>query len=107
MLCYTAAEDCGGNYTEESGTIDYPPGDSNYGKDEHCVWNVQLPDSDDRIVVNVTEFQIEDDSTCAYDYLEVSIYPYLPGNLTRMLMSELYFSQTLNETTKVCFCMHK
>ena len=74
MLLFAAVENCGGRYTEESGTIDYPPGDSNYGKDEYCVWHVQLPDSSSRIAVNVTEFNVEYKSICDDDYLEASIY---------------------------------
>ena len=72
-VCYTATDACGGNYTEESGTIDYPPGDSNYGYNEYCVWRVQLPDSSSRISVNVTEFNLQNHSNCINDYLMVSI----------------------------------
>ena len=68
MLCYTAAEDCGGNYTQNSGTIDYPLVNSSYGY-EYCVWRVQLPDSSSRIAVNVTGFHQADG-----DYLKACIY---------------------------------
>ena len=74
MSCYTAAEECGGNYTQDFGVIDYPLGNSTYGNNERCVWNVQLTDSDERISVNVTELEIELSSSCSFDALEVSIY---------------------------------
>ena len=83
MLCFTAAEVCKRFYLQESGTIDYPSGNSNYENNEHCVWNVQLPDSDKKIVVNVTEFNVEYQLSCENDYLEVSICTYLPGILIR------------------------
>ena len=72
ILCYSAAEDCGGSYTEESGTIDYPPGDSNYGYNEICMWVLKLPDSSKRIFVNVTKFDLQNHTSCDLDFLEAS-----------------------------------
>ena len=73
-LSFTAAESCGGVFDQESGTIDYPPGNSNYGYNEFCTWIVILPDPSKRVAVNVTEFNVEDHITCENDYLKVSIY---------------------------------
>ena len=74
MSCYTAAEECTGNYTLDFGTIDYPLGNSTYGNNESCEWNVQLPNFGNRIFVNVTELEIESCPNCRCDALEVSIY---------------------------------
>ena len=73
MLCYIAEENCGGRYDVESGTIDYPLGNSTYENDRYCVWNVQLPESSKRIALNVTDFDIADHLSCSYNYLKVSI----------------------------------
>ena len=73
MLCFTAAESCGGVFEQESGTIDYPPGDSNYGYNEFCTWLVILPDSSNRISVDVTEFNLQSHPSCSLDFLEASI----------------------------------
>ena len=74
VLCYTGAESCGGVFEQESGTIDYPPGDSNYGYNEFCTWLVILPDPSKRVVVNVTEFDVYYYPKCDYNYLRVSVY---------------------------------
>ena len=84
MLLFAAVENCGGRYTEESGTIDYPPGDFNYGYNEYCVWHVQLPDSSSRIAVNFTEMELGYDLDCDYEHLKVSIYTY--SNILAILL---------------------
>lgn len=71
MLCYTAAEECGGNYIQNSGTIDYPLGNSSYGNNEYCVWSIQLLNSTKRMIVNVTHLDL---GFYCNDYLEASIY---------------------------------
>ena len=104
MLCYTEAEECGGRYTQESGTIEYPPGDSNYGYNEYCVWHVELTDSSSRIAVNVTEFQLGSD--CSYDYLAASIYTYIPGILIRTNVRKQFLVKKVLELLECVSSVH-
>ena len=89
MLCFTATESCGGVFEQESGTIDYPPGDSNYGYNEFCTWLVILPDPSKRVVVNVTEFNLQNHTSCYLDFLEVSIYTYVPSKFIKIINLEI------------------
>ena len=93
MLYYAAEKNCGERYTNGSGTIEYPIGNSSYRNNEYCVWHVQLPDSEDRIVVNVTEIDLGNDFFCDYDYLTVSIYSMynIPEILLRTIKSRIKF----------------
>ena len=74
MLCFTAAENCEEIFEQESGTIDYPLGGTNYGYNEYCLWVLVKKDPSSAIFVEVTEFNVEHHPTCDSDYLKVSIY---------------------------------
>ena len=100
ILSYTAAEECGGNYTQESGTIDFTPGESYYKHIEYCVWHVQLPDSGSRIVVNVTDFNL--DYSCDNGNLEASIYLYRPEIFDGIWQLEAHQCYKAAEATRVC-----
>lgn len=73
MQCCVDPYICGGTYYQDNGAIDFPLGNVPYRNNERCEWNVRLPDSGERISVNVTDMWIENHSTCGYDSLEVSI----------------------------------
>ncbi|KAH3857059.1 hypothetical protein DPMN_099656 [Dreissena polymorpha] len=65
----TCAE-CGGVLTDPFGVITSPYFPSHYSNDVECTWIINAPEGY-QINVNFTDFALEDDSNCDYDYLEL------------------------------------
>ena len=64
--------ECGGTLNSLSGTLTYidRDGDGYYDRDRSCFWTINaLPEN--IIVVSVTEMELQPDSLCNKDYLEV------------------------------------
>lgn len=61
---------CGGIYTSESGTLQSPNYPNNYEGDRSCEYDIIAPQGK-VIVLNVVDFEIEQHSTCEFDYLQI------------------------------------
>ena len=62
---------CGGHLTESSGTILSPGYPANYPHNQICSWVISIP-SGNTITFLPSTIDIEQHSSCAFDYLEVS-----------------------------------
>ena len=66
-----ATTSCGGNFFTDSGIIrspGYP--NTNYPHQRDCVWLIEVQNGR-QIVLNVTHFELENNSNCRFDYLEI------------------------------------
>ena len=69
-LCFVG---CGGVIIRSEGTLtspNYPISD--YPSDALCEWHVSVPSG--RMLLNITDLEIEYHSSCDYDYVSVSCY---------------------------------
>lgn len=73
QIHYTVVEGipgCGGTYTESSGEIASPLRNGVYPKNLICHYVIRLP-KDNHIAITFNSFDLEDSSTCMFDYVEV------------------------------------
>ncbi|XP_056646391.1 cubilin [Diorhabda sublineata] len=61
---------CGGNYFTTSGVIKSPRYPEYYPTNRECTWTINVPPGQ-QIMLNVTDFNIENYSGCRYDWLEI------------------------------------
>lgn len=62
------------NYTSSDGVLTSPNWPSNYEDFTHCIYMLSVgSDSGSKIILNITEYDIEGHSSCTYDYLEVDL----------------------------------
>lgn len=61
---------CPGTYNEAENKIDSPNFPRNYGNNNDCEWNIQVPVGK-RIQLRFTTFDLESESNCGYDWLNV------------------------------------
>lgn len=61
---------CGGTFTASNGEFGSPMKDGSYPKNLMCDYVIRLP-KDSRISITFRTFQLEDASTCMFDYVEV------------------------------------
>ena len=64
---------CGGtplDITATGGTITSPNFPNNYGNDQVCIWRITVP-SGSLVQLSFTALELEDHSTCNYDFVEV------------------------------------
>lgn len=61
---------CGGIFTAESGTISSPNYPNNYEGDRSCEYDIIAPQGK-IIILNVLDFDIEQHSSCEFDYLQI------------------------------------
>ena len=66
---------CGEHLTRDSGVIQSPNYPLQYYHNADCEWTIEV--SEGVIEVLVTNIDIEDQSSCSHDYLEVLYYPRL------------------------------
>lgn len=64
---------CGGTFTDSDGEFGSPLKDGSYPKNLICHYVIRLP-IDNRISVTFKSFQLEDNSACMFDYVEVLCY---------------------------------
>lgn len=62
---------CGGIFQATSGEIHSPNYPQHYGNKADCSWLIQV-DSSHRVLLNFTDFDIEDHHSCYYDNVAVS-----------------------------------
>ena len=72
-VCISAQANCGGRLNLTDGIIISPNYPNNYDHRGDCVWVITVPNSNAKISLNFTDFDMESSSTCSFDYLEVSI----------------------------------
>ncbi|XP_077993791.1 cubilin-like [Glandiceps talaboti] len=65
----TSIEECGGDLTNPSGTFSSPNYPGQYAHSRVCEWRITVT-SGHRITLTFTDFNIEQSSTCSYDYVE-------------------------------------
>lgn len=63
--------ECGGELTTPSGAIQSPNYPGYYAHSRLCTWKITVPQGR-RITLNFDDFNIESQSLCAFDYVEVS-----------------------------------
>lgn len=63
---------CGGDLTEEYGSISSPGFPGKYPPDRDCYWNINVPPGK-RIVLHFISLSIEKHPNCSFDYLEVTL----------------------------------
>ena len=61
---------CGGEYHSTYGVIRSPGWPSNYGHSRECTWKIQVPVGQ-QIMLNFTVFDMENHTSCNYDFLEI------------------------------------
>ena len=61
---------CGGNYFAETGMIQSPLFPEHYPPNKDCVWTINA-ENNHQIHLNFTFFQIENQTRCDYDFLEI------------------------------------
>ena len=66
---YLSFVGCGGALVGASGKFTSPNYPSNYPGVAECVWTITVPSGN--IYINFTDFEMEFDSRCAFDYVEV------------------------------------
>lgn len=66
---------CGGIYTADSGIISSPNYPNNYEGDRNCEYEIRAP-MGKVIVLNILDLDIEQHSTCDFDYLEIFNGPF-------------------------------
>lgn len=69
IMCLTAKE-CGGVLTEPQKTIQSPGFPEEYQDEQICYWHIRVR-LGQRIHLRFLEFDVEDDTACLADYLEV------------------------------------
>ncbi|XP_060075561.1 cubilin-like [Ylistrum balloti] len=67
--------DCGGILTQDNGVITSPNYPNLYNHSDSCAWIIQAPEGV-RVNVQFTNFDIENHSSCVFDYLEILNGPY-------------------------------
>ncbi|XP_029048305.2 cubilin isoform X2 [Osmia bicornis bicornis] len=65
-----ASKVCGGHYVKLTGVVTSPNYPNKYPSRKECVWILEAPNKQ-RVILNVTHFELERHSTCAFDYLEI------------------------------------
>lgn len=68
-MCLTAKE-CGGVLTEQQKTIQSPGFPAEYQDEQICYWHIRVR-LGQRIYLRFLDFDVEDDTACLADYLEV------------------------------------
>ncbi|XP_066304568.1 enteropeptidase-like [Branchiostoma lanceolatum] len=66
--------DCGGAYTQDSGVIEL----LNYGNNQDCRWTITVTEGK-FVHLEFTQFDIEEDSSCDYDYVVIYDGPDVTG----------------------------
>ena len=61
---------CGGSFTTPNGILTSPSYPDNYPNNADCVYTISQP-TGTAIVLTFYSMDIEDDSSCDYDYLEI------------------------------------
>ncbi|KAF4532440.1 hypothetical protein B566_EDAN014445, partial [Ephemera danica] len=61
---------CGGTYYVSTGVLRSPLYPSKYPQNLHCVWVIEVPVGQ-KIQINITDFELEADNNCQFDYLEI------------------------------------
>ncbi|XP_061178089.1 cubilin-like [Saccostrea echinata] len=66
----SAGPQCGGQFTSSEGVVTSPNFPSPYNHRSECVWTITVP-AGDTITLTFTTIDIEFDTTCGYDFVEV------------------------------------
>ena len=66
-----ADDECGGSYSSSFGVLMSPNYPEAYSHDEFCVWIIIVNDTD-RVTFTMMELDLEDDTDCRLDYVEVT-----------------------------------
>lgn len=61
---------CGGHYLKSTGVIKSPNYPDDYPNSKECVWIIEAQNRY-RIILTVDHFDMEDHSSCSFDYLEI------------------------------------
>ncbi|KAG1661332.1 Cubilin [Nymphon striatum] len=61
---------CGANYFTDSGVIKSPNFPNYYPHHRNCIWNIKVKEGH-QIMLNVTDFHLENNTDCKYDFLEI------------------------------------
>ncbi|KAF4532444.1 hypothetical protein B566_EDAN014449, partial [Ephemera danica] len=61
---------CGGTYYVSTGVLRSPLYPSHYPHNLHCVWVIEVPVVQ-KILLNITDFELEADNNCQFDFLEI------------------------------------
>uniref|UniRef100_A0A3B5BET6 TNF alpha induced protein 6 n=1 Tax=Stegastes partitus TaxID=144197 RepID=A0A3B5BET6_9TELE len=70
VLVFPTAKECGGVLTEQQKVIQSPGFPDEYQDEQICYWHIRVR-LGQRIRLNFLEFDVEDDTACLADYLEV------------------------------------
>ncbi|XP_069122184.1 cubilin-like [Argopecten irradians] len=65
-----SSSSCGGDFTAESGSFISPGYPNSYPISTECVWTISVAPGN-RIMVSFSVFNLEDNPTCNFDYLEL------------------------------------
>ena len=72
---------CGGDFTELSGTISSPGWPGQYPSDSDCTYNIITPTPTNQLQVTWLSLDIEFNAECSYDYLDVTWLDAAAGNM--------------------------
>ncbi|KAG7199007.1 hypothetical protein KM043_013159 [Ampulex compressa] len=61
---------CGGFYSKQNGIVRSPNYPNPYPDDKECVWIITAPNKQ-KVKLRVEDFELENHSSCSYDYLEI------------------------------------
>ena len=63
-------DECGGYFSTANGTVTSPSYPDNYPGNADCTYTISQPNGN-VILLNFLSMDIEDDTSCSYDYLEI------------------------------------
>lgn len=69
-LFLDARKSCGGHFVKVTGVIQSPNYPKNYPNKRECTWVIEAP-SKQKVLLNVTNFHLENHPNCDFDYLEI------------------------------------
>ncbi len=75
---------CGGIVTAPNGEIHSPKYPSNYPDNVDCSWVITV-DAGHRVFFNFTDLDLESHSSCSFDYVAVSSWPFCVHTMNLML----------------------
>ena len=100
-LCLTSLLACGGNFIGQSGQITSPGWPLNYPDNQNCLYVITVPEPN-TVLLNITDFHLEDEEDCDYDYLEVRSLFYIHPEGTKIYYMYIYTTSSLSHHGEEC-----
>ncbi|KAI4498132.1 hypothetical protein M0802_006618 [Mischocyttarus mexicanus] len=95
-----ATKFCGGYYVQQSGVIRSPNYPANYPRSKECVWVLEAPNRQ-KVTLKVDTFQLENQTNCMFDYLEIRNGGYESSPLIGRYCGVDIPKQIISQTNKI------